>query len=691
MKTFVPRGLRLDIQGLRALAVGLVVIYHLWPNRLSGGFIGVDVFFAISGFLITAHLLGHVPTGAGDVVAFWARRIRRLLPASLTVLAATLLATWAFLPETQWRTTADHTRAAALYVVNWTLASDAVDYLAADNLATPVQHFWSLSVEEQFYGFWPVLLLALGLLAAAVGARRAVIGVGLGAVVAASFAYSVIHTASVPANAYFNTGTRIWELGAGGLLAFFLAGRASPPGRWRVPVAWLGLVLVAACAVLYSDETPFPSWWAALPVLGALAVIAAQAPDGALSPTRLASWRPVHGLGDISYSVYLWHWPLIIIWPYALDSTRGTLDNVAIIAATIVLASLTKVLVEDPFRTRAWSKRTVRTYGTAVAGMSVVVAAALTLSAVIEHRTDEADRRTAALLAAKDPCIGAPAAGNPDCAKSTFDDLVLGPAAATSDMSDLYEQRTPGGDRCYAGTPHFDSYSCTFGDPDGTFDVALIGNSHAAQWLPALQEIAATRHWRITTHIALACAINETRQVFYSQAGQDGCLAWSHRTTREVVRDAPDLVILSASLARKAEGTSSLLAGAPQFERGALPLLKTWRDAGLPVALLRDSPSPQTFSVPECVEKHPKDFDEKCSGALADWRHPDPYADAARSLDAPNVRVIDLASTICPKSTCHPVVGNVIVWFDGSHLTATFASTLGPALWDALVASKLMG
>jgi len=692
LKHFVPRGLRLDIQGLRALAVALVVVYHLWPTRLSGGFIGVDVFFAISGFLITAHLLDHAPTRGADVVAFWARRIRRLLPASLTVLAATLVATWLFLPETQWRTTADQTRSAALYVVNWRLSSDAVDYLAANNLPTPVQHFWSLSVEEQFYAFWPVLLLLLGLLAAATGARRAVIGIGLGVVVAASFAYSIIQTAAVPANAYFNTGTRIWELGAGGLLAFFVAGSrgvAAPTGRWRVVLAWVGLAIVAACAVGFSNKTPFPSWWAGLPVLGTLAVIAVRAPDSGLSPTRLAALRPVHGLGDISYSVYLWHWPLIVVWPYALNSPRGTLDNLAIIVATLVLATLTKLLVEDRFRTTEWSTRTVRTFSSAAAGMAVVVAAALTVSTVTEQRSEQAIKRTEAILASHDPCVGAPAADHPSCPASTFDDLVLGPAAASTDMSDAYHGTADGG-RCFGTTSRFKSVPCTFGAADGTFDVALVGNSHGAHWLPALEAIAATRHWRIRTYMALACAINETPQTFDSPASTQGCLQWSRRTTQDVVRDAPDLVVLSASIARKAEGTPSLAAGAQLFERGALPVLRTWRDAGLNVAVIRDSPAPRTFSVPDCVAAHPKDFNDACSGALTDWLHPDPFAKAARSLNNPHVRVIDLATHICPDGTCHPVVGNVIAWFDGSHLSATFASTLGPYVWDALVTAGLL-
>src|SRR3954452_9452124 len=314
------REVRADIQALRALAVSLVVIYHLFPSRLTGGFIGVDTFFLISGFLITLHLIERPPRGGRDLLAFWARRVRRLLPASLTVLAVTVVGAWAFLPASQWASTAVHARASALYVENWQLAADAVDYLAAENTPTAVQHFWSLSLEEQFYLGWPVLLLALTVLVPAAHRIRGYWW-GLGAVVVLSLAYSVHLTASNPAAAYFVTWTRLWELGAGGRLAR----GASATRRWTQPhpaianaVAAAGWFLILAVAALYTSRTPFPGWQAAIPVLGAALVIAAN--------SRMA-WHRVPGvqwLGDTSYSIYLWHWPLIVILPVALGSLTGS-------------------------------------------------------------------------------------------------------------------------------------------------------------------------------------------------------------------------------------------------------------------------------------------------------------------------------------------------------------------------------
>jgi len=223
---------RADIQGLRAIAVLLVLIYHLWPNTLTGGFVGVDVFFVISGFLITAHLLQHPPQRGRDLLEFWGRRIRRLLPAAFLVLAVTAIASLLLAPQTRWAATAGQTIASALYVQNWVLAANSVDYLAAADPPTPVQHYWSLSVEEQFYLFWPILILAIFWLVRRARLAPAVVTrVAMLAVIAASLYVSITATASDPASAYFITPTRVWELAVGGLVFRHEPSPAAQPGE----------------------------------------------------------------------------------------------------------------------------------------------------------------------------------------------------------------------------------------------------------------------------------------------------------------------------------------------------------------------------------------------------------------------------------------------------------------------------
>jgi len=280
-----------------------------------GGFAGVDVFFAISGFLITSLLLREAERdGRVSLSGFWARRARRILPAALLTILAGAIATIVLVPLTQWQQFLGEMRASTAYVQNWQLAGDAVDYLASANAPSPVQHYWSLSIEEQFYLVWPVLI-AVALVATRgrqAAPRRRLVALVLATATALSLLYSMLDTAADPAAAYFVTPTRAWELGAGALLAL-----AGPFGRSptfaRAVLSWLGLAAIVVAALTYSGATPFPGYAALLPVLGALAVIRAGAPAWRLAPTRLMAFAPVQRLGDISYSVYLCHWPLIIL------------------------------------------------------------------------------------------------------------------------------------------------------------------------------------------------------------------------------------------------------------------------------------------------------------------------------------------------------------------------------------------
>jgi peptidoglycan/LPS O-acetylase OafA/YrhL len=313
------RGFRPDIQGMRALAVGMVVVYHLYPSLLTGGFAGVDVFFVISGFLITGHLLREYhKTGRVALLDFWGRRAKRLVPAAAVVLTVTWVASRLLLPATRLADTASQIRASALYFQNWQLAWNAVDYLKSDSAASPVQHFWSLSVEEQFYLGWPLLFLLAALVALTARGteqKRArghhVAFLLAGAVVAGSLWYSVYYTHANPAGAYFVTTTRIWELGIGGLLALLPAGLSHRISRLGL-LGWAGLGLVIASGFVLSGTNAFPGFLALLPAGGAAALILGGSAAGRFGPHRLMSARPMVFIGGISYSLYLWHWPHIV-------------------------------------------------------------------------------------------------------------------------------------------------------------------------------------------------------------------------------------------------------------------------------------------------------------------------------------------------------------------------------------------
>ena len=681
------RAVRTDIQGLRAIAVSLVLVYHLAPKSLTGGFTGVDVFFVISGFLITLHLLERMPRRPRDLATFWSRRVRRLLPASLLVLAVTLAASRLVAPETQWANTARQGRAAVLYVVNWLLARDAVDYLAAENAPSPVQHFWSLSVEEQFYFVWPVLILVLAALARATRRKPLpVVLAGLLVLTAASLAYSVHETAANPAAAYFVTPTRVWELGVGGLLATVTLLR---PGRIRpwaaTAFAWIGLLAIGYAAATYTSSTPFPGWQAGMPVLGTAAVIAAQSERGWFSPGPVLALRPVQWLGDVSYSVYLWHWPLIVLVPAATGHALTWPERGAILAATLLLAWLTKILVEDRFRAARWAVPLRKPFLLAATAMAVVVALAGAQLLEVHQRSEQASAALARGVAGHDPCFGARSLDHPgSCPAVGYDAVVPAPIEAAQDKSDAYDTQANGTD-CWAYQPRFPTKECVFGDRSSTTDVVLIGNSHAGQWLPALQQLAADDHLKVTTLLASRCAAADLRQQFDTRANATACRDWVHRATQRVVQLHPDLVVLSTRIWVGAEGVPSMEASVPLYRDGYTAVLAAWRDAGIRTLVLRDTPAPGR-SIPDCVAQAKGGY-HRCDGTREAWLPPTPEVDAVHGLHSPLVTLADLTDHICGPQTCTAVTGGVITYFDASHLTATYARTLAPYLSPLVTAA----
>ncbi|WP_306370448.1 acyltransferase, partial [Nocardiopsis sp. CC223A] len=330
-------GHRPGIEGLRAVAVLLVAAYHIWLGRVSGG---VDVFLMLTGLLVTASLL-RAATGPGiRYGAFLARLAARLLPTAALVVLVTLAGTWLFLPQSQWREAPGGAVAALLGHTNWHLALDSVDYLARTGVPDPFQHFWSLSVQWQFYLLWPALIAGAVLLARRAGRdpRRPLFW-ALAAVFALSLAYSVAVTHTNQPWAYFDTGARLWELALGGLVALLLPGLR--PGRTaRLLLGWGGLAALVLCGALLQVSTAFPGFAALWPTLAAAAVIAAGAPaGGAVGVDRLLSSRPLRYLGSISYALYLWHWPVLVFYLAATDRDLATPQGGAIVLSVSVLAA----------------------------------------------------------------------------------------------------------------------------------------------------------------------------------------------------------------------------------------------------------------------------------------------------------------------------------------------------------------
>jgi peptidoglycan/LPS O-acetylase OafA/YrhL len=679
-----PPGIRPEIQALRALAVALVVVYHLWPEAVPGGFAGVDVFFAISGFLITSHLFRELDrTGTVSLREFWARRARRILPAALTVLLVCAIATIVLVPQSSWQQFLAEIRAATTYTQNWHLASAAVDYLAAENAPSPVQHFWSLSAEEQFYLAWPVLILGAALLAGRRHPRwrRPAITATLSAVTIASLAFSIHDTSADPAAAYFITPTRAWEFGAGGLLA--LAGSAEAVhAAVRSAVSWLGFAAIAVAAFAYTGGTPFPGYQAALPVLGTIAVMWAGAPRRRWAPTPAVRLAPVLFLGNISYAVYLWHWPLLTLAPFALHHTAGTGTKVGVVVATIVGAWLTKLAIEDPARTTPLlTRRPSRvTFAAVAAGTAVVLGATLVGNGVLSSQLRHDRAVSQRILASKPRCFGAAAR---DPRRQPCDDPTLRTAVVPTPVEASKAGNAPCAPlhRVGAVAP------CWFGvrQADARQSVALLGDSHASHWRAALAVVAERERWRglSVTHTgcAFSLAIKDLVEPELSE-----CKAWLAQVPRYFAQH-PEIHTVFVS--EKSGGTVAARPGQSQAEAQQAGFAAAWRTLPASVrriVVVRDTPRTRGTTL-DCVQEA-MDRHDRAGSACALKRSyallPDPAADAARHVGAPRLHVVDLTRFICDRRRCHPVVGGALVYKDVHHLTTVFAATLGPYLQRAV-------
>jgi len=661
---------RVDIQWMRALAVSLVILYHFWPWRIRGGFIGVDVFFVISGFLITTHLLGKPPRRFHDLAVFWGRRVRRLLPAAFLVILVTFGAVLLFAPITWWIDNARSVITAAAYVENWSLATQSVDYLASGATPTALQHYWSLSVEEQFYLVWPVLIGGLALLARhRPEPFRLIAGIGLGVLVIASFAWSVYYTAVNPAAAYFVTPTRMWELGAGGVLAAVyprLHARLTNRPVIQVGVVTVGVAAIIASALLFTGVA-FPGWIAAIPVLGAVAVIAAGPADYRVSFDRVLKWRPIQLLGDISYSVYLWHWPVVILVPLAMGREMDWKVRFPAIAATLVLAWASKTFVEDKFRgTHPLGMPLRRTFIFLLVGMVTVTG----IGAGVWAGTRALAKPPSVDI--NSPCVGANMLLDPQCHSQDVHgaELLMTPIEAMYDMSNTF-----GSARCQ-WTMHQPSLApfCAFGSEEPAMHVGLIGNSHANPYFDPLLSIADANNWRLHTYLAATCGpAAALTNLFDTPAANQGCLDFTTKAIADMKQHGTSLVVMAARSQRGDESADYPL------------LFDQMISAGMRVLVINDVPRADTL-IADCVASNPNNL-AACDGTRADRLKRDRLYAAAMAFDNPQVSTVDFTDAFCDATTCYGVIGGVIVYFDADHLSRTFAMTLRAPLESAITAA----
>ncbi|MFJ6166758.1 acyltransferase family protein [Micromonospora orduensis] len=688
-----PRSFRGDIEGLRAVAVLLVLLGHAGVPYLSGGFVGVDVFFVISGFLITGLLLEELDTrGRLSLADFYARRAKRLLPAAATVLVASLLLTYLFLPRGRWSSTAWDVIASACYAMNWRLAEQSLDYVAANDAPSIAQHFWSLAVEEQFYLVWPLLLLVLGWFARRRGGgrrgggRRGLYLLGLAVIAVPSFVWALSVSPTDP-SAYYVTTTRMWELALGGAVAVTALRLNRSPRVVAAPLAWAGLIAVGASATLIHTEAGFPGYAALGPTIGTAAVIAFGPAAGRAGPGLLLGRQPLRYVGGISYSLYLWHWPLLIA-AQAHVGDLGVGAALAVVAASTIPAALTHHLVENPVRrSRTLTARPFAALRVGAACTGVAALAGLAFHLVVPSTAGPAPASTVVMGQA--PGASAPpmppgAAVLGDSPRSSragvpvdrVASIVPDPVAAARDTPQLQRSKS-----CHVSLESSTPTACVYGRNDATTRLALVGDSHADHWIPALQGAAETNGWRLATYTKSGCPFL-TAEILLNDRPYSSCTEWNSRVRAQLLgADRPDiLVVTNAEYPVRGEPASRWRSAM------ARELRRTWSAMTvekLQVVVLRDTPL-HPRDMAECVSEHPTRL-TTCATPRADvLRLGGGPAQEAAADGLAGVRLIDLNDWICPAERCAPVIGGVLVWRDAHHLTATYSATLAPRVAAAL-------
>ncbi|MHB1171038.1 MAG: acyltransferase family protein [Lacisediminihabitans sp.] len=657
------------IQGLRAVAVLLVVLYHFWPGRLSGGYIGVDIFFVISGFLITGQLARELDkTGRIVLPGFWAKRVRRLLPASIAVLVFSTLATLFILPLSSLAGSLKEILASTFYFENWSLAASSVDYLASHD-ATAVQHYWSLSLEEQFYVIWPLLLLGATWLGVKFFAKRRwlpMIAIVV-AVSVLSLVASVLYTHTNPAEAYFVTFTRMWEFGVGAVLA--LVPRLRPRGAWWPNlVGYAGLAAVLGAGYFFTQQTPFPGYVALVPVLGTAAIIVSDRAKRWWDIGSLLGGPPQRFIGGISYSLYLWHWPLIIMAPFIPGWGLQGWNRVVLFLVSFLLAWLTKRFVEDP--ARGWKFLTTRkprvTFAGAVAVMTISSLFVGVAWAVDNPRYEAAAAELQRINVNPPKCFGALA--GPDCQNPQLANAIIpSPGFGNADK--------PGHIECFVQLNQSDLKACHFGSKDPNAPrVAVIGDSHAYQYIETMIRLADSNGWALTTYLKGACPWNTAQIGGPSVAFTDSCAQWLRNLKAELAKQPAYNAIFAAALSHTPYVTST--AADEEIANG---FVSAWQQAkGAPIVTLVDNPD-FAEDPNKCLRLNPA---ATCTELRKDVLLPtDPIAVAAKASGA---TLLDFTDKYCDASTCFSVVGGANVYRDQDHLTVTWTLTLKSFIGDAI-------
>jgi peptidoglycan/LPS O-acetylase OafA/YrhL len=674
---------RHDLDGLRGIAIALVAVFHVWFGRVSGG---VDVFLALSGFFFGGRLLRTALTPGASLwpVPEVVRLVRRLLPALVVVLAASAVLTILIQPETRWETFADQSLASLGYFQNWELANTASDYLRAGEAVSPLQHIWSMSVQGQFYIAFLALVFSFAYLFRRLLGKymRISFVVLLSSLTIASFVYAIFAHNADQATAYYNSFARGWELLLGALL-----GALVPYVRWpmwlRTTVAVVALAAILSCGALIDGVKEFPGPWALVPVGATMLFILSAAnrhsdpsTAGRLpAPNRLLATAPFVSLGSMAYSLYLWHWPLLIFWLSHTGQSRVNFGEGAIVLLVSgVLAWLTTRYVETPLRYRGAASPTpavplwTRLRRPTIVLGSIVGLLGVTLTATAfgwrEHVTvQRANGKELSTLSTRD-YPGALALLN----HAKVPKLPMRPTVLEA-KNDLPETTTDG---CISDFDNSDVINCTFGDTSAQRTIALAGGSHAEHWITALSLLGQRHHFKVVTYMKMGCPLTTEQLplVMGDNRPYPGCREWNDRVMPQLIADHPDFVFTTSTRPWNIKPGDVMPAT-------YIGIWQTLSDNNIPILAMRDTPwmvrNGEPYFPSDCLASggDANSCGIKRSAVLSEHN---------QTLDFvgqfPLLKPLDMSDAVCRKDICRAVEGNVLLYRDAHHISTTYMRTM---------------
>ena len=693
---------RYDLDGLRGIAIALVAMFHVWFGRVSGG---VDVFLALSGFFFGGKILRAAlnPGVSLSPVAEVIRLVRRLLPALVVVLAGCAVLTILVQPETRWETFADQSLASLGYYQNWELANTASDYLRAGEAVSPLQHIWSMSVQGQFYLGFLLLVVACAYLFRRPRSKhlRTMFVVLLSALTVASFVYAIVAHQDNQATAYYDSFARAWELLLGALVGA-LVGHIRWPMRLRTAAATIALAAVVSCGALIDGVKEFPGPWALVPVGATMLMILAGAnvqrhpgdTDRMPLPNRLLAARPLVALGAMAYSLYLWHWPLLIFWlSYTGHRRANFFEGTAVLLVSGLLAYLTTRLVEDPLRYPAaadaasqaavpatpsasvWSS--LRRPTMALGSMVVLLGVTLTATSFTWRQHVTVLRAAGKELSVLNP-QDYPGA-------RTLTERVRVPALPMRPTVLEVKDDIPASTRdgCISDFVNPAVVNCSYGDLAATRTIALAGGSHAEHWLPALDLLGQLHHFKVVTYLKMGCPLSteEVPLIMGNNAPYPQCREWVQRTVNKLIVDRPDYVFTTTTRPWNIKSGDVMPAT-------YIGIWQTLSDNNIAILGMRDTPwlvkNGKPFDPADCLAKGGNA--QSCA-----VKRSDVLSDHNQTLDFvaqfPLLKVLDMSNAICRADVCRPVEGNVLIYHGAHHLDPTYVRTMTNELGRQIAAN----